>query len=34
MPDFIKRFFAFFKERPLTMGCYGAACFALGVFLF
>lgn len=30
MKEKIKGFFTFFKERPVTMGCYGVACFALG----
>jgi len=34
MPESFKAFFQFFKTRPLTLTCFGAACFALGAFLF
>lgn len=34
MSEAIKAFFQFFKTRPITLGCYGAACFLLGAVIF
>lgn len=34
MPDNVKAFFQFFKTRPLTLGCYGLACFLIGAAFF
>jgi len=34
LKDKVKGFFTFWKTRPITMGCYGAGCFALGFLFF